>query len=896
MTLPPTDDVADDDDVAADDVAADDVAADDVAADDVAADDATADDVAADDAAAARPGLKPRSDTDESRLKPAGAEEAGRLGWGALLIYVLLTTAALYTQYYAVFLPIGLTLYALWRWRRNGGALAQWLIAQAAVALLYLPWVVYAAPKLVPYVSQKVVADADKPLGMIAYVARHLATFSAGHLEGPLASWWPAALVLLVPIGLGWWLIAHSRGEALPGDSALSDNIPSNSTKRMEAPLGWSASPLLLVTLLTTLALGWLISLRAPFFPERGERLLILAQPAFVLLAAAGLEALWMRWRIIGTITLGFVAATSVASLAAFYNAPRYADDDYRPLIAHVTEQGLPGDTVFAVYPWQVGYWRSYAPSDGPTPLLSPAAAWGSAVADAVDAALVRGRVWFPAHLALGGILETRVETHLAERAAPFINEWYGPGTRLSAWARTDTNAARFANADAGIQFATPEGGTLFLQMVSGSTEPAPAANAVTPIDLAWQADAAPPVLDVSIRLTDDLGQIWAQHDYEPLGGLNQGIAAAPAGDSSPGAPASTVAQNDNTPGWHATDRLGLLIPVGTPPGRYHVEMVIQPKGSSRALEALAQDGRVLGPAVRLYDVDVIPAGRELTPERLPIAIRRTVALMDGLNFLGHSTGDTALTPGDLRKVSLFWQATTQPTADTIAFVQVLGRDGSPVALWEAPPGAAYPTSTWAPGTLIRTQASFRIPASTPDGRYRLIAGLFRADDKTRLRTATGADTITLGTVTVQGRSHRMAPPEPQQPADATFGSLARLVGYDLAAAEAQPGRTLALTLHWQALAASDRPYTVFVHLIDNAGAVRGYGDAEPGGGAFPTPGWLAGEYLADTHTLTVSADAPAGVYRLAIGFYDPASGERLQTPDGADRTVLEAPIEIQDE
>ena len=81
------------------------------------------------------------------------------------------------------------------------------------------------------------------------------------------------------------------------------------------------------------------------------------------------------------------------------------------------------------------------------------------------------------------------------------------------------------------------------------------------------------------------------------------------------------------------------------------------------------------------------------------------------------------------------------------------------------------------------------------------------------------------------------------------------------------PGSALALTLHWQALAAADRPYTVFVHLVDEAGAVRGYGDAEPGGGAYATTGWLAGEYLADGHTITIAADAPAGTYRLVVGF-----------------------------
>ena len=74
--------------------------------------------------------------------------------------------------------------------------LMRWLAAQIVVAVLYLPWVIYAAPKLVPYVSQKVVQDADKPLGPLMYTARHLAAFTAGHLEGPLASWWPGSFAV----------------------------------------------------------------------------------------------------------------------------------------------------------------------------------------------------------------------------------------------------------------------------------------------------------------------------------------------------------------------------------------------------------------------------------------------------------------------------------------------------------------------------------------------------------------------------------------------------------------------------------------------------------------------------------------------------------------------------
>ena len=121
---------------------------------------------------------------------------------GAMLLYVALTTAALYTQYYAAFLPLGLTIYAAWRWRGNVRALAAWLGLQAMIALLYAPWLLYATPKLIPYISNKVRQDADQPLSLFAYLGRHLSAFTAGHLEGPLAPYWPVALA---PLGL--WLV-----------------------------------------------------------------------------------------------------------------------------------------------------------------------------------------------------------------------------------------------------------------------------------------------------------------------------------------------------------------------------------------------------------------------------------------------------------------------------------------------------------------------------------------------------------------------------------------------------------------------------------------------------------------------------------------------------------------
>jgi 4-amino-4-deoxy-L-arabinose transferase-like glycosyltransferase len=874
--------------------------------------------------------LAPPRATDPERIRGPKRPTNAAL---ALVPYVLLMTAALYTQYYVVFLPVGLTLFALWRWwhdkkmplapaqrqleasashserddsptlaaanhqrRISSLTLAYWFAAQTVMALLYLPWLIYAGPKLVPYVSQKVVQDADRPLRLLVYLGRHLSAFLAGHLEGPLAPYWPAALLLLIPIALGlvWALRPGApRENQQSGDTPIIDR-PS-AIGHQPSAIGYqpsaisrqqSAIIMLLLVLASALLLGWLVGLRYPFFPERGERLLLLALPALLLLAAAALDTLLCRARIAGFAVLGLGVAVSAAGLAAFYGTPRYAEDDYRPLLARIVEQGMPGDTLFALYPWQAGYWRAYGDPEGPVDLLTPSTTWGAPVISALETALDRGRVWFPAHLSLGGMLEERIEDYLGTRSVAFLNEWHGPNTRLSAWAVAPP-ASPMDIAPALFSLPGGDAGTLQLSAAGAQSDPVPAANAVMPLSLSWRAESAPPVLDVSVRLTDDLGRIWAQHDYEPLGEVQS------AGDEEPVCDVCADKSLLRGQPWQAQDRLGLLIPAGTPPGRYHVEVVLLPKGETRPLSVIDIDGRLLGPYARLFDITVSPADRPVGPEHLPISTRRPVDMEGGLRLLGYSMDDAPATPGDERKINLFWQAESRPAGEYAAFVQLLDRQGRVAAGWEAPPGAGYPTQAWEPGALIRTQASILVPADLPNGSYRLIGGLFRTGDKGRVRTARGDDAFDLDRLTVRGRSHEMNPPVPAHDLDVEFDNLARLVGYDLAppADGVTPGDTLPLTLYWQALGASPQPFTAFVQLLDGSGAILGSGDGEPAGGRYPTTGWLAGEYLTDPHAVVVRPDAPTGSYRLAVGLYNPATGERLKTGDGADHVLLDPPI-----
>jgi hypothetical protein len=81
----------------------------------------------------------------------------------------------------------------------------------------------------------------------------------------------------------------------------------------------------------------------------------------------------------------------------------------------------------------------------------------------------------------------------------------------------------------------------------------------------------------------------------------------------------------------------------------------------------------------------------------------------------------------------------------------------------------------------------------------------------------------------------------------------------------------------------------VFVHLLDAAGRIVAQTDGQPGDGALPTRGWLPREVVTDPRRIALPASLPAGAYRLELGWYDAATGQRLtvNAPPGADHLLL---------
>jgi 4-amino-4-deoxy-L-arabinose transferase-like glycosyltransferase len=135
---------------------------------------------------------------------------------------------------------------------------------------------------------------------------------------------------------------------------------------------------------------------------------------------------------------------------------------------------------------------------------------------------------------------------------------------------------------------------------------------------------------------------------------------------------------------------------------------------------------------------------------------------------------------------------------------------------------------------------------------------------------------------------------------DARLGESIRLHGYALRDGEGNavdrvaldPGQAVDLTLYWQAASAVDEDYTVFVHLLDPTGWLRGQQDNQPRNGTFPTRAWAQGELVVDRYHVLISGDAPAGEYLLEVGMYHSGDGTRLSvggmdTDPGGQRVLV---------
>ena len=316
-----------------------------------------------------------------------------------------------------------------------------------------------------------------------------------------------------------------------------------------------------------------------------------------------------------------------------------------------------------------------------------------------------------------------------------------------------------------------------------------------------------------------------------------------------------------------------LPLPLGTPPLTYSLttELYTAADGQIRPYDLLDELGAPQGRAYSVGDLS--------TTRGLPLPAQDGDELAPGLVLLEATQPAEVVAPGSTLAVELLWQATL-PLADLRPQLQLLQREKQIAVSGDAPGNGRYPTSEWQVGELVRERRQLRIPAE--------------AAGEVSLSLSLNDTTFDLGSLTISTQAHVFDPPPMAQQMSASFGELGRLVGFDLPQGPFSAAEAVPLVLYWQALeSGSSTSYAVFAHLLDQDGRLIGQHDGVPAQGERPTTSWVAGEYLTDAHDLIFRDPSYSGRTTVAVGLYDPVTGERVTLSDGSDQLILPVTLSI---
>ncbi len=366
-------------------------------------------------------------------------------------------------------------------------------------------------------------------------------------------------------------------------------------------------------------------------------------------------------------------------------------------------------------------------------------------------------------------------------------------------------------------------------------------------VTLYWQVLARPPGgRFVYVRLVDAQGHLWAKTDSPPVMGLW---------------PVSRW-----QPNMLAEDAQELLIPAGTPPGSYRLEVGWYDPTSGQPLSA---GGQPLGQGGGLLLGEVQVGWQPLVAEA-DLPHQTNTRLAPNARLVGYDTPPVTATTGDLLLIRLAWREAGSllnfAAAPNNYVLFEWQQAGERIAEQLDP--LPFPIEAWGRGASLLSQHDVIVPPSLAGGRYELVVRLHTGSDP-------AGEAFSLGPVEVTSLPRQFDLPAaamtPTGPAQLDQGIT--LAGYEM-----QPtGQSFNLNLYWQTQTPLTTRYKVFAQLLAADGStVVAQSDSFPAAGQRPTTGWLPGEVIADAHLLNFSTRPAPGVYRLIAGLYNPLTGQRL--------------------
>lgn len=678
---------------------------------------------------------------------------------GLLVSYAFAAAAGLYTLYYFAFalVAINIALVIIVYLSRHiltrpSRIVMRWLIAQFAAVFLFSPWLPLFARQVMdpPVPAWRMRWESIGETGIDA--ASALAAYLVGHSIPELVVWLWAGIVVFFMFAY----YGYTKSQATAGNLALW------------LPLYAFVPP----------ALIFFVSIIA--VPIFHVRYLSIYAPVFALIMAAGLLYLLERRRILFVLGVAALASGSVHSLARYWAHPAYRPDNHRAAVAQLARDWRPGDAILVNAGWVYTaidiYWPSALAGHDqalpPGPITwarltdfddidrvpiggeisqdalmplgvttgsidgSPSLGWGSSDADfyAIGAEETGAALDLLADNALR-IWHYRLYDTVSDPQG-LIRNWLASNLSLRSETAFSGNGYLLlqeyhSEADEGTGSVEAGSHTVFengLALDSSGLPDISRAGSYVYVPVEWRlrsVSGAPEPLAASLRLIDESGHNWAQHDQ-----------ALPEISSRSGI--DTIGQV-----------LALPIPASTPPGSYDVLLIVYQANSLRPLTFSTEGGES-----RAVNLGTLELG---LPFEVPI-VGDTLTRFDYLELVDSSIPAGPVAAGQSLEIDLVWRPAPNKYKDAYASrISVVGPDETIVVAWEMPLGSTeYPTSMWPARYPVRDQLRVEIPGGVEEGEYRLMLEVRRISDgltipsRPRKWLPFSDSAFELGTITIE--------------------------------------------------------------------------------------------------------------------------------------------------
>jgi hypothetical protein len=266
------------------------------------------------------------------------------------------------------------------------------------------------------------------------------------------------------------------------------------------------------------------------------------------------------------------------------------------------------------------------------------------------------------------------------------------------------------------------------------------------------------------------------------------------------------------------------------------------------------------------------------------------IEMTPGLGPVATVVSTNCVNPGGALEVDVAWGTIDALDQEFDVVVSLVDDSGIVQQSERFSLSPVWPTNQWPANSVVWGYYPLEVSNSIPAGEYTISLSLLDPEVG-----RTQGESLSMQALRVQTETCNLAEVAEAKDLNAVFGDQLRLLEYETQRTEDRQN----VTLYWRSERRMDADYKVFVHIFEPAtGIPVAQDDTMPHRSAYPTTFWWPGETVKDVISIPLD-DVPPGVYGIAVGVYEPSTGERLPLvksqgqliPDG--RLVLDEIVEI---